>query len=371
MNSPKNRSKGPSDISARIRRLACALALTVLACNHDAELRSLLKELDAGADDANETVEPTAGNAGGATAGRAGMGTAGKTAEIAGGTSAANAGTCTPGSERAPAESDEPDTMPAWATGFGRDEYGVYADFTLNGVVQHMRWISAGVFCMGSPFPTEVNRSPDEAQHEVVLSGGFWLADTECTQALWRAVMGDNPSSFKGDDLPVEKVSWNDVQDFLKKTEELSPGLGLSLPTEAQWEYACRAGTRTPFWFGETITTDQVNYFGEYPYGDAAPSMSPGTTVPVTALPRNGWGLYQMHGNVFEWCSDWYGNYEVLSVTDPSGPDMGTSRVLRGGAWNGGATGARSARRAQQEPSYRHDSVGLRLSRGQTGERAK
>ena len=121
--------------------------------------------------------------------------------------------------------------------------------------------------------------------------------------------MGENPSHFKGEDLPVESVSWDDVQTFLNALNGLRPELKLELPSEAQWEYACRAGTQTPFWFGDTITTDQANYNGNYPYGDEPKGENRRKTVAVKALPANGWGLYQMHGNVWEWCADRYGSY--------------------------------------------------------------
>jgi len=178
--------------------------------------------------------------------------------------------------------------------------------------------------------------------------------------------MGGNPSYFKGDELPVENVSWLDVQQFLKKTEELSPGLGLSLPTEAQWEYACRAGTQTPFAFGENITTAQVNYDGNYPYANGPKGKFRKKTVDVKSFQPNGWGIYQMHGNVDEWCSDWYGEYPKGSVTDPSGPDRGLARVLRGGSWSSLARHARSAHGLHYQPGARDYYVGLRVSRGRT-----
>jgi len=254
-------------------------------------------------------------------------------------------------------------SKPSWASHFGADDYGLYADFELKGVTQRMRWIPAGEFVMGSP-ESEANRFKGETAHEVVLTHGFWLADTACTQRLWQAVMGKNPSSFEGEERPVETVSWEDCQEFLNRCESLLPGLGLELPTEAQWEYACRADTRTPFWFGENITPEQVNYNGNYPYTNEAKGKYRENTVDVEVLPCNGWGLYQMHGNVYEWCSDWYGEYPEGRVTDPSGPDMGADRVLRGGWWSGFARYARSANRYSNEPDYRSDGVGFRVSRG-------
>ena len=156
--------------------------------------------------------------------------------------------------------------------------------------------LPGGTFLMGSP-GTEARRMETEGPaHEVRLSA-FLIAKYEVTQELWQKVMGRTPSRFKGQNRPVERVSWNDCQEFCKRS-------GLSLPTEAQWEYACRAGTQTPFWFGATTTTDQVNHDGSVPYGGGTKGTSRGTTLPVDALEPNGFGLYNMHGNVWEWCVD-------------------------------------------------------------------
>ncbi len=217
---------------------------------------------------------------------------------------------------------------------------------------------------MGSP-GNEPERYGDELLHEVILTGGFWLADTACTQALWQAVMGKNPSGFKGAQRPVENVSWDGCREFIDKINRLKPGLHLRLPTEAQWEYACRAGTQIPFWFGDNITPDQVNYNGNYPYTGGKKGTYRKETVDVTSLPCNGWGLYQMHGNVWEWCSDWYDEYPTGSVIDPVGPADGTFRVLRGGSWIFFGRNVRSAYRSRDVPSYRVFFTGFRLARGQ------
>ncbi len=254
-----------------------------------------------------------------------------------------------------PAGADPPDPEPDWASDWGDDRYGRWLEFLVDDsaggapVVQRLRWIAPGSFTMGSP-ATEAGRDDDETPHRVTLSRGFWLADTACTQALWRAVMGENPSTFEGADRPVEQVSWADVQQFIARLNERLPGLAACLPTEAQWEYACRAGTRTPFSTGETITRAQANYDGK-------------ETVAVEALPCNDWGLYQMHGNVWEWCSDWYDYYPARAVTDPPGPDSGEERVLRGGSWNYNPAEVRSASRAGRAPGYRDNSIGFRLAR--------
>jgi formylglycine-generating enzyme required for sulfatase activity len=256
----------------------------------------------------------------------------------------------------------------SWATGYGLDDYGLYAEFRLGEVTQRLRWIPPGEFRMGSP-ESEPERFDSETRHGVLLTQGFWLADTACTQALWPAVMGDNPSHFKGAERPVEQVSWDDVQVFLQRLNEVAPELGLRLPTEAEWEYACRAGTETPFWFGAQITPEQVNYAGNYPYAGGKRGLNRGETVSVKALPCNGWGLYQMHGNVWEWCQDWYAAYAdtsaELPAVDPGGPAPGDARVLRGGCWFLSGRHARSAQRGAGGPGGRYGCPGFRLARGQ------
>ncbi len=221
---------------------------------------------------------------------------------------------------------------------------------------------------MGSP-ESELGREPwdkgNETQHPVTLSRGFWIAETPVTQALWEIFMGDNPSHFKGAELPVENVSWDDAQRFISKLNGMKPELQLCLPTEAQWEYACRAGTSTPFYFGDNINTDQVNYNGNYPYNDGRKGEHRKQTVEVKALPRNGWGLYQMHGNVWEWCQDWYERpYPTEPVTDPQGAASGTSRVLRGGSWVSDGGYCRSAFRIAGIPANHDFSFGFRLALG-------
>jgi formylglycine-generating enzyme required for sulfatase activity len=254
---------------------------------------------------------------------------------------------------------------PPWAHRFGKDKYGLFADFKIKGVVQRMRWIMPGEFMMGSP-KFEPERDSNEEQHEVILTKGFWLAETACTQALWRAVMGENPSRFKGNNLPVENISWEDCQIFIGRLNTAISGLDVGLPTEAQWEYACRAGTTTPFHFGETVTTDQANFHGDYPYNKGPKGEYRRKTVSVKTFPCNAWGLYEMHGNVWEWCRDWYGDYPKGSVIDPKGPSSGSYRVLRGGSWFNYGRFVRSAYRLRFEPAERNVVNGLRLARGQT-----
>jgi sulfatase modifying factor 1 len=192
------------------------------------------------------------------------------------------------------------------------------------------------------------------------------LADSTCTQALWRAVMGNNPSHFQdNENNPVEQVSWNDAQQCIEKLKGLIPNLNARLPTEAQWEYACRAGKTTPFSFGENITPKQVNYEGNYPYARGETGLYRKKTVPVKSLPPNPWGLYEMHGNVWEWCSDWYGDYPLAPIVDPMGPSQGAARVLRGGSWIGDGGRTRSANRRRLGPGNRSGHIGFRLSLGQ------
>ena len=263
-----------------------------------------------------------------------------------------------------PAEFYFPDPYPsAWASNWGEDQYGLWVALCDHEVRQVFRWIAAGRFLMGS-LADEAGRDADETQHEVTLTRGYWLADTACTQALWRLVMGENPSRFS-EDLrnPVEQVSWEEVDEFIKRLNRLVPGLEACLPTEAQWEYACRAGTTTPFSFGENVTPAQVNYDGNYPYARGAKGLYREQTVPVGTLPPNPWGLYEMHGNVWEWCANWYGDCAEGSQIDPAGPDQGASRVLRGGSWSFVAGYARSAFRFG--PGYRDGDVGFRLALGQ------
>ncbi len=168
----------------------------------------------------------------------------------------------------------------------------------------------------------------------MVLTQGFWLADTACTQGLWRAVMGNNPSHFTGDDnLPVESVSWDDSMEFIARINGMIPGLDLRLPTEAQWEYACRAGTTTPFSFGTQITTDQVNYDGNYPYHGGRRGSTGKGRWPSSPCPLITGGSMRCTATCMEWCADWLGDYEAGTVTDPQGPATGVYRVLRGGSW--------------------------------------
>jgi formylglycine-generating enzyme required for sulfatase activity/predicted Ser/Thr protein kinase len=215
--------------------------------------------------------------------------------------------------------------------------------------------ISSGEFMMGSP-ASEKNRGSDETQHGVKITKPFYMQTTEVTQAQWKAVMGNNPSHFKGDNLPVEQISWDDVQEFLKKLS-VKEGVTYCLPTEAQWEYACRAGTTGRFCF-----VDDDSKLGEYAWYVLNSVKKP---HPVGMKKPNAWGLYDMHGNVWEWCQDWYDkDYYGKSLTgDPQGPSSGTRRVLRGGGWGSNVGNCQSAGRYWGGPADRGGDFGFRVSR--------
>jgi len=227
-------------------------------------------------------------------------------------------------------------------------------------------YIKPGTFMMGSP-SNEPKRDNDERQHRVTLTRGFYMQTTEVTQGQWKRVMGSNPSRFKncGDNCPVEQVSWNDVQKFIGKLNQMEGGNKYRLPTEAEWEYAARAGTDTPFSFGRCLSTEQANYDGNNPMPGCAKGEYRKTPVPVASFPPNAWGLYDMHGNVWEWCQDWFGDYPSSSVTDPTGPSLGSYRVNRGGSWGGSAGHCRSADRDRSAPGSRYGDLGFRLARAQ------
>jgi sulfatase modifying factor 1 len=258
-------------------------------------------------------------------------------------------------------------TRPRWASGAGKDAFGQFAEIEVGNVVQRFRWIAPGRFLMGSP-TDEPERYNNEVQHEVMLSSGFWLADTACTQSLWQAVTGAKPSYFKGDARnPVENVSWDEVQAFLSELNRRVSGLQARLPSEAEWEHACRAGTTTPFSFGENITPEQVNYDGNYPYAGGEKGRYREKTVAVGSLPANPWGLYEMHGNVWEWCADRFGDYPTAQQVDPTGPQTGGSRVLRGGSWLDVGRLARCALRLGLGPGNRYQSIGFQFAPGHQG----
>ena len=230
--------------------------------------------------------------------------------------------------------------------------------------------IPAGKFLMGSP-ATEKERYQNENQHEVTLTQGFRMGVHEVTQAQYEQVMGENPSENKGATLPVETVSYDEALAFCKKLSDLpaekAAGRKYRLPTEAEWEYCCRAGTSTPFHFGNELNGTQANCDGNNPYGTTKKGPYLEKTSPVGSYPANAWGLYDMHGNVWEWCQDWYGDYPKQSVTDPRGPEVGSFCVSRGGCWDDEAAVCRSAARDGGVPSDRDDRGGFRLALSSTG----
>jgi formylglycine-generating enzyme required for sulfatase activity len=219
---------------------------------------------------------------------------------------------------------------------------------------------------MGSP-ENEPGRSGNEQQHRVTLTKGFFMQTTEVTQGQWRAVMGSNPSFFKncGDNCPVDNVSWNDVQDFIKRLNAKDDRANYRLPTEAEWEYAARSGSSTPFAFGNCLSASQSNYDGRRPLNGCNKEQYRKKPVKVASFSPNAWGLYDMHGNVWEWCADWYGEYPQSAVVDPLGPEKANRRVLRGGSWDNGGRYVRSAYRYGYKPTRRFRHYGFRVVRGQ------
>ncbi len=234
-----------------------------------------------------------------------------------------------------------------------------------------MVWIPAGTFTMGSPLD-ELGRLGTESQHLVTLTKGFWIGKYPVTQAQYKAVVGENPSDFLSflgfmkERNPVENVSWKDAGRYCYLLNEmleteLPAGYMFSLPTEAQWEYACRAGTTKAL----NSNMNLLNSDKEDPrlYEIAwYQNNSNGKTHPVGEKKPNAWGLYDMHGNVWEWCRDWYGDYPAGAVTDPTGPSDGSHRVIRGGSWFSTARCCRSADRINFAPSYRYCDRGFRVA---------
>ncbi|MEW6238721.1 MAG: formylglycine-generating enzyme family protein [Candidatus Omnitrophota bacterium] len=217
--------------------------------------------------------------------------------------------------------------------------------------------IPAGTFTMGSPNGEPGRNTNEGPQHQVTITKPFYMGKYEVTQAQWQAVMGANPSNFKGNNLPVENVSWDDCQNFLYYINKLGQGT-FRLPTEAEWEYACRAGTTTRFYWGDDPSYTQIKDYAWYD-GNNSPS---GTKEVGLKLP-NAFGLYDMSGNVWEWCQDWYGSYSSASQIDPAGANSGLNRVLRGGFWEINAWSCRSAHRYNETPDVWHIFFGFRLVR--------
>jgi len=248
-------------------------------------------------------------------------------------------------------------------SGSSETSFGGVKEITIDlggGVKLEMEKIPAGTFKMGSP-SGETDRRPNEGPlHAVTISKDFYMGKYEVTQGQWTKVMGSNPSEFKnGDNCPVETVSWDDIcksGGFLEKINILT-GKTFRLPTEAEWEYACRAGTETRFYFGEDPAPEFKSISGYVWYN----GNSRGTPHPAGQKLPNAFGLYDMHGNVFEWCSDFYGNYDARAVSDPSGPAIGSGRVARGSSWGNYAYNCRSAYRYGYYQSYSYCLLGFRI----------
>ncbi|MFO0174008.1 MAG: formylglycine-generating enzyme family protein, partial [Aphanizomenon sp.] len=230
------------------------------------------------------------------------------------------------------------------------------------GVKLEMIAIPGGTFLMGSP-ENEVERFSDESpQHEVTVPG-FFIGKYQLTQLQYQTIMGTNPSYFKGDNRPVEGVGWEDAVKFCQKLNHRTLG-NYRLPSEAEWEYACRAGTKTPFHFGDNVTTDLVNYNGNYPYPSAPKGKYREQTTDVGIFPPNAFGLYDMHGNVWEWCEDERHENYINAPTDGSSWQSRISlgqKVLRGGCWHDYARYCRSACRLKSPCCSRNYFYGFRV----------
>jgi formylglycine-generating enzyme required for sulfatase activity len=252
---------------------------------------------------------------------------------------------------------------PDWASEWGDDRlHGPWCAFEVKDVVQRLRWIPPGTFWMGSA-EDEEGRFPQEGpRHLVTIDSGFWMFDTPCTQALWEAVMGENPSRFKSADRskeradrPVESVSWEQCQEFLTALNSRLDGLELSLPSEAQWEYACRAGTEAAR-YSENL--DAIAWYRE---------NSGNQTHSVAGKEANSWGLYDMLGNVWEWCANvWVDGYAGVARAS-SAESAFAHRVIRGGSWSDGALRVRAAYRYGSGPSGRDSNLGFRCAEFRPG----
>lgn len=315
---------------------------------------------------------------------------------------------------------------PRWASGWGQDRFGVHIEFTIKDVTQRLRWIPPGAFLMGAPpreeavltqepatpksrtvldrllgrnqhsanaalRPTEPSNDWEHPQHLVVIREGYWLFDAPVTQGLYEAVTGENPSEFRSVDRPVENVSWEQAQGFIEALNHKLRGLELRLPSESEWEYACRAGTREATYAGALEILGERNapmlndiawYGGNSGVGFELESgydssnwpekqfeHNKAGTRPVKLKKPNAWGLYDMLGNVLEWCEDhWHARYDGAPCDGSAWLDTDASsaagRVFRGGSWSGGARYVRSASRNWFEPQFRGATLGFRCARG-------
>lgn len=241
---------------------------------------------------------------------------------------------------------------------------------------ERLVWIPPGTFTQGSP-TNEYLHSVDEPQHPVTITRGFWIGRHEVTQAEYTQVIGANPSVNLGINLPVDSITWFDATNYCARLTEqqriagrLPPGFVYRLATEAEWEYACRAGTPSAFNVGAALITGQANFYGLQEYvSSIGPIQNPNSVplnrpTPIETYPPNAWGIYDMHGNTWEWCRDWFGDYPTTSVSDPVGPATGTYRTLRGGSWSNEGSSCRSAYRSGRFPDFGENNVGMRVVLG-------
>ena len=247
-----------------------------------------------------------------------------------------------------------------------RPPRGTVGTTRINDIGMQMIWIPSGSFMMGSP-ASEAQRDSDEGpQRLVTIARGFWMGRYEVTQGQYEAVMGTNPSWFKGcgKDCPVELVSWNDAKEFISRLNARNDGFVYSLPSEAEWEYAARAGTTTAFAFGNSLSSTQANFNGNYPYGNAPKGPYLERTTKVGSYRPNAWGLYDMHGNVWEWVEDiWQDSYTGLPTDGSANTTRGDNshRMLRGGSWDDIGYVTRSANRDRFNPTLRNSNFGFRV----------
>ncbi len=264
------------------------------------------------------------------------------------------------------------------------DTIGPRAKEFTNSIGMKFVYIEPGTFVMGSP-SSEPGRADDEEQHQVTLTHGFYLALTEVTQGQWRSIMGNNPSYFNhcGNDCPVETVSWNDCKQFIQRLNQRDKTDKYRLPTEAEWEYACRAGTKTEFytgslkvlgdnnapaldeiaWYGGNSCTEYEGAFDCSGWSEKQYPCPRCGTQPVAGKKPNAWGLYDMLGNVWEWCQDWHEEGAADHITDPTGPSSGEYRVCRGGSWDSFALGCRAATGDSEPPDDKDYLIGFRVAK--------
>jgi uncharacterized protein (TIGR02996 family) len=243
-----------------------------------------------------------------------------------------------------------------------------WAPLRTNSIGMQFALIRPGTFLMGSP-DSEAERYSDEGPvHEVEITSPFYLGVHPVTQAQFKKVMGKGPSHFSGNPQhPVEQVSWDDAVELCQRLSDMAEEKRRKrlyrLPTEAEWEHACRAGTTTPFAFGDSLSSAQANFDGARPYGAAPAGPFRQMTTKVGSFAPNAWGLFDLHGNVWEWCADWYDEnyYQQSPRQNPQGPQNGQSRVLRGGSWYSGGRNCRAARRLMRAPGYRYYFLGFRV----------